>query len=300
METPAAKPLASAQERSSASRWTQTSAERRPTVGAAALATASPRPVPEETRIATSAAAGGPASGGGVTRRVLVGVATLCLLAGGGAAALVTSTSGGDTTRGDTADGETAPGDTAGGVTAAPIAPPTDGVDDAEPTREAASDDGVPEAGRAAPSAQPTATTAPGATEEQAVRQLGALRSAALQTVVLDGRWVAQVASKSIGITDPLQVAQNGTHTFYAVDILAESEAAVHAAGASKVLVLTSLDFGKRSAAADGQPYWVTLVDGNFGSAGAVNAWCAQTYAMLSPAELANACAPRTLSPSHD
>jgi hypothetical protein len=44
----------------------------------------------------------------------------------------------------------------------------------------------------------------------------------------------------------------------------------------------------------------VTIVDAGFGSADGVNAWCAQTYAALSPAELANACAPRTLSPPHD
>jgi hypothetical protein len=136
--------------------------------------------------------------------------------------------------------------------------------------------------------------------EEEALQELDALREQSLQGLWLDQRWVAQVASKSVGITDPLQTAQNGTNTFYAVDILAESNAArATVSNPSAVLVLHSTDFGKRSTAPDGQPYWVTLYDGGFGSSDAVKAWCASTYASLDPAALANACAPRTLSPPH-
>jgi hypothetical protein len=151
-----------------------------------------------------------------------------------------------------------------------------------------------------APPAVPTVEAPVVSPEEEALQELGALRDRSLQGLSLDQRWVAQVASKSIGITDPLQTAQNGSHTFYAVDILAESNAArATVSDPSAVLVLHSTDFGKRSTAPDGQPYWVTLFDGGFGSSEAVKAWCASTYPALDPAALANACAPRTLSPPH-
>ncbi|TFV88564.1 hypothetical protein [Blastococcus sp. CT_GayMR16] len=135
--------------------------------------------------------------------------------------------------------------------------------------------------------------------EDQALLELSAARSDSLQGLVLDERWVAQVASKSVGIVDPLQTAQNGTHTFFAVDILAESEAARSSAGGAPVLVLQSTDFGKWSVADNGQPYWITVVDAGFASSDDVDAWCASTYPSLDPEALANACAARTLGPSH-
>jgi hypothetical protein len=148
---------------------------------------------------------------------------------------------------------------------------------------------------------RPTSTSAAPTTspEDRALQELAATRSSSLQGLVLDGRWVAQVASKSVGITDPLQTAQNGTHTFYAADILTESEAARSAAGNAPVLVLQSSDFGKRSFAPDGQPFWITLVDAGFADSEDVEAWCARTYSNLDATALANACAPRTLSPPH-
>lgn len=144
-------------------------------------------------------------------------------------------------------------------------------------------------------SAPPTAMT-----ESQALAQLQTLRTNALSRLVTDNRWVAQVASKSVGITDPLQTAANGTHTFYAVDILAESAAVTQKAPPSQILVLQGTDFGKRSHAGDGQPYWVTVVDGGFGNSDQVKAWCAQAYASLTASQLADTCVPRTLSPPHD
>jgi hypothetical protein len=137
-------------------------------------------------------------------------------------------------------------------------------------------------------------------TEEQALAELQTLRAGSLPRLVTDDRWVAQVASKSVGITDPLQTAANGTHTFYAVDILAESRATTQSVPASSVLVLQSTDFGKRSYASDGQPYWITVVDAGFGSSDQVKAWCASTYPTLNAQQLADACAARTLSPPHD
>jgi hypothetical protein len=149
-------------------------------------------------------------------------------------------------------------------------------------------------------SPDPTSSLTPTASpEERALQALGDLRQRSLQGLVLDGRWAAQVASKSVGITDPLQVAQNGTHTFYAVDILAESVAVREVAPPAAILVLQSTDFGKFSVARDGQPYWVTLVDLRFGSSDAVKEWCAAAFEHLNAEQLANACAPRTLTPSH-
>jgi hypothetical protein len=146
-------------------------------------------------------------------------------------------------------------------------------------------------------SALPTPTVSP---EEQALEQLESLRSASLVTLRLDDRWVAQVASKSVGITDPLQVAANGSHTFLAADILAEVEQAQARAGGQRMLVVQSTDFGKRSYGPNGQPYWVTLVDGGFSSSDDVRSWCARTYYELDATALANACAPRTLGAPHD
>ena len=172
---------------------------------------------------------------------------------------------------------------------------------DVAATSQDTSDGGSPTTQQSAPSTQssaptPTPTASP---EEAALDSLVSLRNRSLQGLALDGRWVPQVASKSVGITDPMQIAQNGTNTFYAADILAESLAAQMVAPASTVLVLQSTDFGKFSTAADGQPYWVTLVDLGFGSSDAVDGWCATAFANLAPDARENACAPRTLTPSY-
>jgi hypothetical protein len=207
-------------------------------------------------------------------------------MAGGGVTAVVVGTQ-------DGAD--------SGGGTAADALPAVDGGA-GDPGQVAAGPaGGAGSAGDHGTASEAGSSTAGEMTEEQALARLGAMRSASLQGLVLDERWVAQVASKSIGIVDPLQTAANGTHTFYAADILAESEAALTTVGTPySVLLLQATDFGKRSVAPDGQPYWVTLVDAGFGSADDVDLWCSRTYPALSADELANACAPRTLSPPHD
>jgi hypothetical protein len=118
--------------------------------------------------------------------------------------------------------------------------------------------------------------------------------------VVLDGRWVAQVASKNVGVTDPLQTALNGTHTFYALDILAESlsmDSTVN--DPNDVYVLWGTDFGKRSAAADGSPYWTTVVDAGFASHDNVLEWCRVTFPTLTQQQLDDTCAPRQLASPH-
>ncbi|PRY36593.1 hypothetical protein LY71_12514 [Geodermatophilus tzadiensis] len=166
-------------------------------------------------------------------------------------------------------------------------------------TTAAAADEGedLGDAGSPAPVVPAAPTVSP---EDQALADLQALREESLARVDLDGRWMAQVASKDVGITDPLQTAANGTHQFFAVDILAESRAALSSvADPADLYVLWSTDFGATSTAPDGDPYWVTLVDGGFAGEGAVDAWCAGAYPQLSAEQLANTCVGRPLTPPH-
>jgi hypothetical protein len=162
---------------------------------------------------------------------------------------------------------------------------------------------GATDAGSSSPT--PDVNSAPSTptvdTETAALQQLATMRTDSLARVSLDGRWVAQMASKSVGITDPLQTAANGTHTFNASDILTESLAARQTVADpdSNVYVLWGTDFGKRSQAANGSPYWITLVDGGFSSSSAVTAWCRTTYSSLTSAQLADTCAPRQLARPH-
>ncbi|MGY1687040.1 hypothetical protein ACI8AK_15755 [Geodermatophilus sp. SYSU D00867] len=136
--------------------------------------------------------------------------------------------------------------------------------------------------------------------EARALAELAALREESLARVPLDGRWVAQLASKDVGITDPLQTAQDGSHTFSAVDVLAESRAGLATVtDPSALYVLQGTDFGRRSTAPDGDPYWITVVDAAFGGRADVEAWCAATYPQLHGAGLTNACLPRRLTPPH-
>ena len=147
-----------------------------------------------------------------------------------------------------------------------------------------------------APSPSP-APPQPTLTEAEALAELEALNAESLAALDLDGRWVAQVASKDVGIVDPLQTTANGSHQFSAVDILAESRAALALAPPSQVHVLSSLDFGRRSTAPDGDPYWTTFVDGGFASADDVRAWCADAFPGLTGDALTNACVARRLEP---
>jgi hypothetical protein len=73
---------------------------------------------------------------------------------------------------------------------------------------------GTPESASAGSGRGGDVAPAPTRTPEAALTTLQQRHAASLSRLVLDGRWVAQVASKSIGIVDPLQIAANGTHTF--------------------------------------------------------------------------------------
>jgi len=160
----------------------------------------------------------------------------------------------------------------------------------------------VPSATGPAPAAGlgsvPSSISQPRAPESPALAQLEALRERDLQTVRFTGQWVAQLASKSVGIIDPLQLASNGSHVFYAQDILAEHLALRQGddVGAPVVLLLTT-DYGERRTY-QGEALWATFALGSFGSAADVRSWCSQRFPERSGDALVNACAPRQLEPT--
>ncbi|MFY1635070.1 hypothetical protein ACN27F_17650 [Solwaraspora sp. WMMB335] len=149
----------------------------------------------------------------------------------------------------------------------------------------------------AAPPAVPLPATDP---QAAALAELDRIRTYDLDRFQPRGQHVAQLASKSVGIVDPLQVAENGSHVFYASDILAEHLRLrqEHEAGSSVVLLL-STDYGRRQRH-DGQPLWVTVAVADFTSADDVTGWCADRFPYLSAALLENQCVARTLEPPHD
>lgn len=241
-------------------------------------------------------------AGGGVLVGVLTGVLVACLLLGAGAvgwfvflqpeesgstADSASTADTGSVSDTGTSDADTGTAGSRGGPSAA--APPSGATLDEEATTSAA------------PSTTSSSPTTPALTAEQdAVADLNALVTEARRSVVLDGRWVAQVASKNVGTRDPLQTALNGTHDFYGVDILWEVEVIRQRLGGSPMFTLLSTDFGRRSVDPAGNPYWTSVVDAGFSGPDGVRAWCASTFPEMTPEQLANACVPRTLDPPHD
>ncbi len=147
----------------------------------------------------------------------------------------------------------------------------------------------------------PTASSPPAKPVDPQAVALAELRSIHVRDlagVTFDGQWVAQLASKNAGITDPLQTTASGSHTFKNSDILAEyRRASDNPDFGSLVLLLQSTDYGKR------QLYhrlalWVTVAAlPSFGSAQDVTDWCAQEFSQLSPSVLLDSCVPRQLNP---
>lgn len=193
-------------------------------------------------------------------------------------------------------------GDTA---TAAPVAagspPPTskDANDDAG--KDADGDGGAGSftapPGEAIP--DPPAYRAPAGTVDPEAAALGRLDAIArrdLAGIVLDGRYVAQLASKNPGIHDPLQTTADGSHTFRATDILAEHERlrGDKANGAADVVLLRSDAYGKRQLH-NGAPLYVTFALGDFSAAADVRAWCAARFPDLNRTARDNQCAVRRL-----
>jgi hypothetical protein len=153
------------------------------------------------------------------------------------------------------------------------------------------------------PSPTPTNAT-PTPTEEEieaeAEEELARLASQGRQDVTPDSRWVAQLASKWIGIRDPLQRTNSGSHTFEASDILDEHNRLKNDNnfGAS-IFMLRSTDFGlgKR---ADRKVLYVTFADNGFSSRAEVKQWCRDRFPTLSGTRLLNTCLSTRLKPLRD
>ena len=147
------------------------------------------------------------------------------------------------------------------------------------------------------PAPSPPASTADGTAAAAAAAQteLEDLREAGLAAHPPQGQWVAQLAAKSIGTTDPGQTAANGSSTFYAADILAQSRAIAAGVAGGDVFVLRSTDVGTASVDARGNPFWLTLAAGPFADADDVRTWCDSVFAATPAPERANACLPKQL-----
>ncbi len=134
--------------------------------------------------------------------------------------------------------------------------------------------------------------------EAVALDRLEGLARQGLAEVVLDGRYVAQLASKYPGIHDPLQTTADGSHTFRATDILDEHERLRDdpANGDARVVLLRSDKYGNRQLIR-GAPLYVTFALGDFSGTPDVRAWCAMRFPDLSTEARENQCAIRRLWP---
>ncbi len=132
--------------------------------------------------------------------------------------------------------------------------------------------------------------------DDEVTARLQELHSESLDEVRLDGHWVAELSAKRPGISDPLQVAANGTNTFFAADILAMHESLRDRFPSVPVLLLHSTDWGAQK----GHDLWHTFADGGFESRAEVQAWCVEAFPELTGASLTNQCLPRTLREPHE
>ena len=167
----------------------------------------------------------------------------------------------------------------------------------AAPADRAATTPTAPRDPVARASAPPSPSGGTAAADAEATAELEALRRSGLATHAPRGQWVAQLSAKSVGTTDPVQTASNGSSTFYPADILAQSREIASGAAGGDVFVLKTTDFGEGLLDARGNPYWVTLAAGPFADVEDVRTWCASMFADV-PAEVrGNVCLPKQLTP---
>lgn len=169
----------------------------------------------------------------------------------------------------------------------------------ARPTDDVVSAQGTPGGPATTPLPTPSQSPSSGtaAVDAAATAELEALRENGLRAHPPTGQWVAQLSAKSVGTTDPVQTASNGSSTFYAADILAQSREIASGVAGGDVFVLRTADFGDGLLDARGNPYWVTLAAGPFGDAGDVRTWCDSMFS-TTPADVrGNVCLPKQLTP---
>lgn len=133
--------------------------------------------------------------------------------------------------------------------------------------------------------------------EAAALDQLAAYANQFDSIIPKNGQWVAQLSSKYLGVSDPLLTAANGTHTFYATDILAEFEQIAQDVTSVQVVLMDSRDYGKQQLI-DGKNLWVTFgLSDYFTSEDDVLAWCEEEFWYLEGRERLNVCMPGRLKP---
>lgn len=151
-----------------------------------------------------------------------------------------------------------------------------------------------------APSSAPPLPSAPPTVDPQAAAQaeLQQERDQDIARVPLQGQWVAQLASKYDGVTDPAQTTASGSHVFRTADILQEFQRLQQQdAGGASIFLLLSTDYGSRQLA-NGHVLWVTFADAGFSSQADVTGWCSVNFAPLSGKALLDVCSARQLLPS--
>ena len=153
------------------------------------------------------------------------------------------------------------------------------------------------------PSDSPTPTPSPTPyepTEAELEQQADAVLTEQAATdrrqTKLRGQWVTQLSSKYVGVRDPLQESASGSHTFYAVDILAEHQNLRETFSAYDVILLRGQDFSP-GMTHNGDTFWYTFVLGNFDSRNDVDHFCEWAFPGLTGKDLKNRCLPRTLRP---
>lgn len=150
------------------------------------------------------------------------------------------------------------------------------------------------------PTADPTPVEPPATLdpEAEALAQLDEISRRDLTGVRLDGRHVAQLASKNPGIPDPLQTTAAGSHVFAATDILDEHRRLRDdpANGDVRVVLLKSTDYG-RAQTRNGAPLYVTFALGDFAGPDDIRSWCRERFPDLTAEQRENQCAPRRLRP---
>jgi hypothetical protein len=108
---------------------------------------------------------------------------------------------------------------------------------------------------------------------------------------------VAQLSSKYVGVRDPLQKTESGSHRFFAVDIFAEHQDLRGRYGSQfEVRLLRGQDFGS-GLTYNGETLWYTFLLGDFESRSAVKSFCRSAFPGLTGRHLENRCLPRTLRP---
>lgn len=144
----------------------------------------------------------------------------------------------------------------------------------------------------------PTASsTSPEQTEAAALNNLASLASSGGARASKNGQWVAQLASKWVGVEDTRLTTASGSHVFYAVDILHEHQQLRERFSSYDVVLLDSRTYGKRLNR-NGQAIWVTsVVNQGFSDEDAVLYWCRGAYPGLSGKDLLNSCMPNRLNP---